>query len=172
MYPCAVVGPDDPGLSEGNHTLRVFLRDLMVITSSGFSVVDVRDLAQVLAALVEPGRGSGRFVVGGHYLAWSEMVAVMDELTGRRVRRVRVPGGVLRALGRAGDLVKRVAPFDFPLTGEAMDFASQWPGAITSPEVLELGVAFRDAHETYRDAIRWMVEAGHLPARLAGKLAP
>ena len=40
-----MIGPDDPGLSEGNHTLRVFLRDLMVITSSGFSVVDVRDLA-------------------------------------------------------------------------------------------------------------------------------
>ena len=45
---------------------------------------------------------------------------------------------------------------DFPLTGEAMDFASQWPGAITSPEVLKLGVCFRDTHETFRDAIRWL----------------
>ena len=171
VYPPAVVGPDDPGLSEGNHTLRVFLRDLMVITSSGFSAVDVRDLAQVLAALVEPEHGSGRFVIGGHYLAWSEMVAALDALTGRRVRRVRIPGSLLRLLGRVGDVVKRVAPFDFPLTGEAMDFASQWPGAVTSPEVLKLGVAFRAVHETYRDAIRWLVEAGHLPAELAGSLA-
>lgn len=170
VYPCAVLGPDDPGLSEGNHTLRVFLRDLMVITSSGFSVVDVRDLAQVLAALVEPEHGAGRFVIGGHYSSWAEMVAAMDALTGRRVRRVRIPGPLLRLLGRVGDLAKRVAPFDFPLTGEAMDFASQWPGAITSPEVERLGVAFRNPHETYRDAIRWMVEAGHLSAEFAGRL--
>jgi nucleoside-diphosphate-sugar epimerase len=171
VYPCAVLGPDDPGLSEGNHTLRAFLRDLMVITSSGFSVVDVRDLAQVLALLVEPAHGAGRFVIGGHYLAWVDMVAAMDALTGRRVRRVRISGPLLRLLGRVGDLVKRVAPFDFPLTAEAMDFASQWPGAITSPEIERLGVAFRDPRDTYRDAIRWLVEAGHLEAAQAGRLA-
>jgi len=170
VYPCAVIGPDDPGLSEGNHTVRVFLRDLMVITSSGFSVVDVRDLAQVVAALVEPSHRAGRFVIGGHYLAWADVVAAMDALTGRRVRRVRIPGAVLRALGRAGDWVKRVRPFDFPLTAEAMDFASQWPGAVTSPEVTRLGVRFRHSHETFGDAIRWMVAAGHLDPKLAGRL--
>jgi len=171
VYPCAVVGPDDPGLSEGNHTLRVFLRDLMVITSSGFSIVDARDLAAILARLAEPGLEPGRYVVGGHYLDWHEVVALMDELTGRRVRRVRIPGALLRLLGRAGDLVKRVAPFDFPLTGEAMDFASQWPGAVTSPEVERLGVTLRDPRATYRDAIRWMVDAGHLAPHHAGRLA-
>jgi nucleoside-diphosphate-sugar epimerase len=170
VYPCAVLGPDDPGLSEGNHTLRVFLRDLMVITSSGFSIVDARDLAQVLAALVEPERATGRFVIGGHYLDWAAVVNAMEELTGRRVRRLRIPGPALRLLGRAGDLAKRVVPFDFPLTAEAMDFASQWPGAVTSPEVERLGVKFRPAHETYADAIRWMVGAGHLQPAHAGRL--
>jgi nucleoside-diphosphate-sugar epimerase len=171
VYPCAVLGPDDPGLSEGNHTLRVFLRDLMVITSSGFSIVDARDLAQVIAALVEHEEPRGRYVIGGHYLSWADLVALMDELTGRRVRRVRIPGPVLRLLGRVGDAVKRVAPFDFPLTGEAMDFASQWPGAITSPEVERLGISWRDPRATIRDAIRWMVDAGHLAPHHAGRLA-
>jgi nucleoside-diphosphate-sugar epimerase len=172
VYPCGVIGPHDPGLSEGNHTIRVFLRDLMVITSSGFSVVDARDLAVLLAALLASDTKSGRFVVGGHYLPWSDVVTLMDELTGRRVRRYRIPGPMLRALGRVGDAVKRVYPFDFPLTGEAMDFATMWPTAITSDEIMRLGVRFRDARESYADAIRWMVEAGHLEPRLAGRLAP
>jgi dihydroflavonol-4-reductase len=172
VYPCGVIGPHDPGLSEGNHTIRVFLRDLMVITSSGFSVVDARDLAVLLAALLASDTASGRFVVGGHYLPWGDVVALMDELTGRRVRRYRIPGPMLRALGRVGDAVKRVYPFDFPLTGEAMDFATMWPTAITSDEITRLGVRFRDARESYADAIRWMVEAGHLEPRLAGRLAP
>jgi nucleoside-diphosphate-sugar epimerase len=172
VYPCGVIGPHDPGLSEGNHTIRVFLRDLMVITSSGFSVVDARDLAVLLAALLVSDTKSGRFIVGGHYLPWGDVVTLMDELTGRRVRRYRIPGPMLRALGRVGDAVKRVYPFDFPLTGEAMDFATMWPTAITSDEITRLGVRFRDARDSYADAIRWMVEAGHMEPHLAGKLAP
>ena len=66
--PCtrpAIIGPDDPGLSEGNHTLRVFLHQLMVDTATGFEVVDVRDLAALIAALVAPDAAPGRYVVVG-----------------------------------------------------------------------------------------------------------
>jgi len=170
-YPPAVIGPGDPGLSEGNHTIRAFLRDLMVITSSGFSLLDVRDLARVHARLVDPGAQNGRYLIPGRFLSWAETVALMDEVTGRRVRRVRIPGPLLRVLGRVGDLVKRVRPFDFPLTGEAMDFATQWPGAVASPAFEQLGIELRDVRETCADAIRWLYEAGHLDAREAGRLA-
>ena len=95
----------------------------------------------------------------------------MDELTGRRVIRVRVGGPLLRLLGRIGDLVKHVYPFDFPLSSEAMDFATQWPGVVRSPAIDALGIRFRDGRETYVDTIRWLFRAGHLTAREAGKLA-
>ncbi len=171
VYPPGVIGPDDPGLSEGNHTVRAFLKDLMADTSSGFEVIDVRDLAAVLAALVRPDAKPGRYVLSGHYLDWPDAIALMDELTGRRVRRMRVPGRLLRWLGRAGDVVKHVYAFDFPLSGEAMDFATQWPGVVRSPAVDALGVSFRDGRESYRDTIRWLHRAGHLSDEQAGKLA-
>jgi nucleoside-diphosphate-sugar epimerase len=171
VYPPAVVGPDDPGISEGNHTIRAFLRELMADTSSGFEVVDVRDLAALIAALVAPSAAAGRYVVSGAYRDWSDMIALMDELTGHRVRRVRIGGPLLRLLGRVGDVVKHVYPFDFPLSGEAMDFATQWPGVVRSPAIDALGIRFRDGRETYADTIRWLFQAGHLTARQAGKLA-
>jgi nucleoside-diphosphate-sugar epimerase len=171
VYPPGIIGPDDPGLSEGNHTVGVFLNQLMADTSSGFEVVDVRDLAALIAALVTPSAAPGRYVVAGSYLSWAETIALMDELTGRRVRRVRVSGALLRRLGRLGDLVKHVYPFDFPLSSEAMDFATQWPGVIASPAIARLGIPFRDPRDTYRDTIRWLHRAGHLTARQAGKLA-
>src|SRR5262245_34119559 len=171
VYPPAIVGPDDPGLSEGNHTIRAFLTQMMVDTPTGFEVVDVRDLAALIAALVAPRAAAGRYVIGGAYLSWTDTIALMDELTGRRVRRVAIGGPLLRALGRLGDLVKHVYPFDFPLSGEAMDFATQWPGVIRSPAIDALGIRFRDSRETYVDTIRWLFRAGHLTARQAGKLA-
>jgi nucleoside-diphosphate-sugar epimerase len=172
VYPPGVIGPDDPGLSEGNHTVRAFLRELMVDTASGFEVVDVRDLAVLIAALVPHSTAPGRYVVAGAYLDWRATIALMDELTGRRVRRVPVNGAVLRFLGRVGDLVKQyVYAFDFPLSGEAMDFATQWPGVVRSPAIGALGVRFRDGRETYRDTIRWLYREGHLTRAQAGKLA-
>jgi nucleoside-diphosphate-sugar epimerase len=171
IYPPGIIGPDDPGLSEGNHTVRAFLCQLMVDTSTGFEVVDVRDLASLIAAVVAPGTAPGRYVVSGSYLSWAETIALMDELTGRRVRRVSVSGPLLRRLGRIGDLVKHVYPFDFPLSGEAMDFATQWPGVERSRAIDALGIRFRDCRETYADTIRWLFRAGHLTSREAGKLA-
>ena len=171
VYPPGVIGPDDPGLSEGNHTVRAFLRQLMADTDSGFEVVDVRDLAALIAALAAPSTAPGRYVVSGCYRPWREMIALMDELTGTRVRRVRIDGRLLRWLGRVGDLVKHVYPFDFPLSAEAMDFATQWPGVVRSDAIDALGIRFRDLRETYTDTIRWLYRAGHLTQREAGRLA-
>jgi nucleoside-diphosphate-sugar epimerase len=173
VYPTLVVGPDDPGLSrlsEGNHTVRTWLTQLLFDTTSGIEVVDVRDLAAVIAALVSAD-GPGRHVVTGHYRSWSETIALLDDLTGRRVRRVRVSGRLLRGLGSLGDLMKRVHPFDFPLSREAMEFATQWPGAVRSPSVDAMGIHFHEMRDTYIDTIGWLYRAGHLTAAQAGKLA-
>jgi len=170
-YPPAMIGPEDPGLSEGNNMLLAFLRATMVDTTTGVSVFDVRDLAKIHTRMLDPNTPVGRFVVPGHYLPWPEAIALMDELTGRRVTRVKLPGRLLRFLGRVGDVAKRIRPFDFPLTHEAMSFASQWPGAVPSPELQALGLEFRDVRTTYADAITWMNRTGHLTAAEAGRLA-
>jgi dihydroflavonol-4-reductase len=76
-YPVGVIGPDDPGLSEMNHMLQVLVRDLVALTSTGISVVDVRDLARIHAALLEGRAAPGHYVAGGHYLAWRDVAALL-----------------------------------------------------------------------------------------------
>ena len=77
----------------------------------------------------------------------------------------------MRAAGSVGDVVKRVYDFNFPLTRDSMEFATQWPGADASRTERELDLTFRPARETYRDALRWMYRAGHLGAEHVGRLA-
>jgi hypothetical protein len=67
--------------------------------------------------------------------------------------------------------MKRVHPFDFPLSREAMEFATQWPGAVRSPSVDAMGIHFHEMRDTYIDTIGWLYRAGHLTAAQAGKLA-
>jgi hypothetical protein len=70
-----------------------------------------------------------------------------------------------------GDAVKRFASFDFPLTHEAMTFATRWPGADASATSAATGVHFREPRESFVDALRWLARAGHLRPEQIGRLA-
>ena len=170
-YPVGVVGPDDPGLSESNHMLQALLRDFVPVTSAGVNLVDVRDLALVHVALVEGRVPPGRYVVGGRFLAWADLAALLEALTGRELRKVRVPGAVLRAAGRVLDLVKRFRDVDLPVTRESMIFATLWPGADGSATTAATGVADRPLEESLADTLRWLAAAAHLRPEHIGRLA-
>jgi dihydroflavonol-4-reductase len=172
-YPAGIIGPDDPGasLSDANHAVYTFFRDTGVVTSNGFQVVDVRDVAALHRKLLELPPGAQRYAAAGPMLRWAEVYDLLDRLTGAPVRRLRIPGAVMRAAGTLGDLVKRVVDFSFPLTRDSMEFATRWTGADASRTTRELGLAFRDPEESYRDTLRWMHRSGRLTARQVGRLA-
>ena len=170
-YPAAIVGPHDPTMSTANDGLRAQMRAIGLITSSGFQAVDVRDLAALHLKLLELPAGSHRYAAAGEMLTWPDYFDVLDSLVGYRIRRLRVPGALLRAAGSAGDAVKRFYDLDFPLTRDLMEFMTRWPGAETERTTRELGLRFRDAAETYRDTLIWMYQAGHITAEHVGRLA-
>lgn len=170
-YPTGIVGPDDPGLSDANQALYTFFKQTGVNTSSGFQIVDVRDLAALHLRLLELPDGAHRFMAAGPMLSWPATYQTIDDVTGKRLLRFPVPGPLFRALGSLGDLIKHVYDFSFPLTRDAMEYATRWPGCNADNTTSALGVQFRDAHETYRDTVRWLYDAGHLKARHVGRLA-
>ncbi len=171
VYPGAILGPDDPGRSEAMRGAVIWRRFTMVRLDSGFLLVDVRDIAAVIAATLTAGLGPRRYLAGHHYVRWTELCDLVADVTGRPVRRLPIPGPVLRGLGRAGDVVGKVIPFGFPLSREAMEAASLMPPMDDQATIDDLGVGFRPARETLRDAYRWLYESGRIPARLVPALA-
>jgi dihydroflavonol-4-reductase len=131
----------------------------------------VRDLAALHVQLLELPPGRHRYAATTEMLRWAEVYALVENLTGNRVRRFRVPGRLLRAAGSVGDMVKRIHDFSFPLTRDTMEFTTRWPGADAERTTRELGVGFRDVADTFRDTLVWMYRAGHLTAAQVGKLA-
>jgi nucleoside-diphosphate-sugar epimerase len=171
VYPPGVVGPDDPAMSESNRALLIYVRDFVPLTSSGMTLVDVRDLAVLLVRALEAGGGE-RYLVSGVQLSWDQIAETIARVTGRTVTRRRLPGWLLRAGGRLFDGLKAVAPLDWPLTLETMTYATQWPGVVESRSVARLGVEFRNADDTFSDVIRWMCAAGHISPDARGRLDP
>jgi dihydroflavonol-4-reductase len=170
-YPTGIVGPDDPGLSDANAAVYIFFKQTGINTSSGYQIVDVRDLAGLHKKLLELPTGAHRHVAAGPMLDWPSTYALLDDITGTRLWRFPMPGPALRILGSLGDVAKRVYDFEFPLTRDAMEYATQWPGCSGEQTTQELGVVFRGARETYADTVRWLYEAGHLKAKHVGLLS-
>jgi dihydroflavonol-4-reductase len=171
IYPAAVFGPDDPGLGEPNKGLRDGIRFGWPIAAGGISIVDVRDLAEIIAAALAPGCGPRRFMAGGHYSSWSEFADLCDAVTNRRALRVPMPTPLLSGIGRLLDAAKKVLPFDYPLTREAVEIMTRFVPCDSRATVEQLGVQFRPTAETLEDTIRWLYESGEISAKIAGRIA-
>jgi nucleoside-diphosphate-sugar epimerase len=160
-----VYGPDQPQLDSAMTSIVAATSQAMVVTQGGVGIIDVRDLARLFVAALEPGRGPRRYLAGGRFVTWAEWTELMSEVAGRAVRRVRVPGRLMMGLGRTLDAAKRIRQFDYPLTYEAaLYMTSAVPHDDTATRE-ELGVDYRPILETMTDSTRWLVEAGHLDAK-------
>jgi nucleoside-diphosphate-sugar epimerase len=163
VYPNGVIGPDDPGLllgglaSEAVRAFRGFSRTTLA-TSGGLASVDARDLALFCVRLLEERR-CGRFVMGGQYQSWDELVAALEPLTGRAIARVRAPGWALRAAGSALDWLRRVRPVASPISREAMEYATGMRALPNDAALAELGVALRPLRETYYETLQSLAAA-------------
>jgi dihydroflavonol-4-reductase len=172
VYPGGIWGPDAPVLGEPMEALASIVRRRVVpATSGGMPAVDVRDVAEVLAVATRAGQGPRRLMLGGTLLSLQVFADLVTDLTGRRMLLVPAPAPLLRGVGRAGDVVRRVAPMQFPMTHEAMEHLTRMVPSDDAPTLRVLGRALRPVRDTVADALRWLVAAGHLQPKVIGRLA-
>jgi len=173
VYPGGVQGPA-AGAAFGQNAdgLVATLKTGAVVLKQGiWPLIDVRDLASILVALMQPGRGPRRYMCGGHALTLPEMAGLLGKVTGRRIPVLPVPGSVFRGLGRAVDALTRLVPFETVFTGEAMELLTRGVPTDDRPVQADLGITFRDPAETLRAAVHDLFLAGRLSGRQAGLAA-
>jgi nucleoside-diphosphate-sugar epimerase len=171
IYPNAVIGPDDPGWSESVAALRGFMARCLD-TSGGVGFVDVRDLAALLAALLD-AEATGRFLVGGQFRSWADLAADLEAVLGRPLRRLRLSARALRALGSLVDGVRRLRPVDSLISREGMEHATRMRPLPNTRALERFGIALRPVRESVEATARWMLATGrlrphHAPALTAG----
>ena len=171
-YPAGVVGPPaGPAFGEWAEGIATHLRlGLSPVRGAAVSIIDVRDLGLVHAAVLTPGCGPRRYLCGGHYLTMSQLGELYRGLTGRRFPVVPFPGAALRATGRVVDVALRVLPVDSVLTAEAMAVLTQWVPT-DDQGLADLGIDLRPVEDTFAEAIRGLHAAGRLTDRQVGRLA-
>ncbi|MFN8228791.1 MAG: SDR family NAD(P)-dependent oxidoreductase [Mycobacterium sp.] len=121
--------------------------------SAAWLIVDVRDLAALHAALLEPGRGPRRYMAGGHRVPVGELASLLGEVGDKRIVTVPVPDTVLRVAGQVLDRLGPILPFQTPFTEAGMQYYTQMPSSDDSPSEDELGITYRDPRNTLADTV-------------------
>ncbi len=169
VYPSGVLGPDPPNVSATHRGLIEWLRT-PPRTTSGTAIIDVRDVASAVERSLHATMPARR-MLGGTFLSWSELHAAIVRVTGVRRARVPLPPRTVRLAGRVADVVKRVIPFEYPLSYEAMVMVTRAGPYEDEATRTALDLHWRPVEATLADSIRWLAATGHVDARLAGTLA-
>lgn len=172
VMPATVWGPHDPHFGESNRIASDFLRGRlrMFPHGAGLGIVDVRDTAAVISASIQPNLGPRRYALSPHHLSLTDLARALNRVTGRRLRTIGLPDGLVRAAVAPADLLQRIVPARLPFNTEAINGALGWAPVNSSRAAEEFGIEWRSLDQSLTDTITAMVEHGQLTEKHAGKL--
>ncbi len=161
-YPGMVIGPPvGDQFGEAGEGVRAAVQMHAIPgRSAAWLIVDVRDLAALHAALLEPGRGPRRYMAGGHRVPAAELANLLGQVAETPMVSVPIPDTALRVAGAVMDRAGRFLPFDTPITWAGMQYYTQMPASDDSPSERDLGITYRDPQETLADTFAALRAAG------------
>lgn len=143
-YPSSVVGPafhTAAGVTERGWAPLV-KAGVAPRLRGGMQMIDVRDVADVHAALMTPGRGPRRYVCGGILIAFDDMITALERGTNRRFKRIPLSPTLFRLMSRAGEALGTVVDLGDGLTYEAALLLTAATPTDDSATIADLGVTW------------------------------
>ncbi|HEU4511596.1 MAG TPA: NAD-dependent epimerase/dehydratase family protein [Nocardioidaceae bacterium] len=172
VYPGSVYGPHDPYRGEQSERLRWILLGRFPFYPPGcIHTVDVRTVSATVVRALEPGRGPRRYVVPGDPVDADLLYGTASEVTGRRLPHLTLPPWMLLPFARSMSWLQQPLPdhWYFPADPEGVAVILRSTVFDDEPARADLGVEPVPFDRSVRDTVVWLVEAGRLPARYAGK---
>lgn len=158
VNPTLPVGDGDFKLTPPTQMILGFLNgDNPAYLDFDMNIIHVRDaaLGHILAA--EKGKIGERYILGGENLRLSAVLAILEELTGLPMPKLRIPYGVALAVAAVSEFVAdnitrrppRASLTGVRIAGAEMRFDN-------SKAVRELGLPVTPARQALGDAVAWL----------------
>jgi nucleoside-diphosphate-sugar epimerase len=157
-----VYGPLSPHLDGSFGAIVGALGTFMLVPPGGLGVVDVRDLAAMLVAATEPGRGPRRYLAGGPYVTWAGWTEALGRAAGVPVAHQEVTAAEMIELGRRCDQMRADGKASLALSEEAAIIMTSGVPTDDRATLTDLGCTYRPLHQTFTDTVAYLRAGGHL----------
>ncbi len=166
VNPSTPVGPRDiKPTPTGKMVLDAAAGRMPAYVDTGLNIVHVDDVAAGHVLALERGRIGQSYILGGHDLGMADLLAMVDDVMGRRTpRRARLPHGLLWPVALGMEGAARAFGIEPLVTREMLAMAKKRMYFSPAKAITELGYAPRPARQAVADAVAWFRGAGWLPA--------
>jgi dihydroflavonol-4-reductase len=129
---------------------------------TGLNFVHVDDVADGHLAALHRGRIGERYILGGQNVVFSQLLADIAGLVGRRAPRIRLPWRALLPVAYVAEAVANVTGREPLTTLDGVRLAKYRMFFASGKAERELGYSSRPYLEGIDDAVRWFRDAGYL----------
>lgn len=162
VNPTVPIGPGDRNLTPPAAMLSMFLKgQSLAYLECMLNLVDVRDVAGGMVLAAERGRTGERYILGGDNLALSDLLRLLETISGRPMPKRAVPGWLALASAVVTEWVADVLTHQPPAaTREGVALALRSQPFDSRKARSELGYAPRALQDALADAVSWLLSAG------------
>ncbi len=160
LHPSGIAGPLDSGTNNIVAAIKGYLNGrIPACPRGGYDIVDVRDVAAACASAIDSGRVGETYILSNRHYEFSELFAMLREVTGKKKKRCPVVPIWMAKL--AAPVLERSAkrkkqpPLITPYSLEALSSNDNFSHQKASRE---LGFWPRDIYETLQDTVAWLRE--------------
>lgn len=168
-------GPGDLGpTSAGQFILDYMAGRLPGIVDATVSVVDARDVAQVMICAAQATRNGESYLAAGHALSMGELLAAMERVSGVPAPKRAVPKALLFAVALVQETWARLTGRPVLLSLATAKVISTDYGRRFSCEKIfkEFGIKFRAVESTLRDEIEWFAATSGVGGAMSARKPP
>jgi dihydroflavonol-4-reductase len=158
VQPGFMVGPFDWKPSSGKMLLAVAKGPPPIAPAGGFSVVDVRDVADGIVRAISRGKSGESYILGGVNMTYLDLWQRIAAIAGRRGPRRGLPDWLAAFMGRTGDLYGKFCQQE-PTVNSAAVAMGQLKHFYSSAKAESvLGYRIGSVDDAIHDAYHWLVK--------------
>lgn len=164
VLPGFMVGPGDAGpTAAGGMVMDFVQKKLPGIPNAVFSVIDARDVADVMVRAATHDRRGERYLAAGTRMSIAEICAVLEQTTGVAAPTRQVPDWMLFTVACMQEALSHLTRKPALINRETVHLMkterdrAQYDSSKTKRE---LGVSFRRPEESWQAAYLWLRERG------------
>lgn len=159
VCPTGVIGPYDFRRSEMGQLIHSIMQGKpQFIVQGAYDFVDVRDVAKGHILACKHGIPGESYILSGEQLSLNQLVQLVQEITGIRTLKVRVPLVLARVAAHFSPWYYRITRKTPRLTPYALETVQSNSRISCAKAQRELAYQPRRLAETIGDTIRWFVE--------------
>ena len=163
VNPAAPVGPRDIKPTPTGRMIADAAGGRMpAYVDTGLNIVHVDDVAEGHALALERGVVGQRYILGGENLTMAALLALVDDVAGRRQRRVRLPVRALWPIALASEAAARITGGEPRVARDHLRMARKTMFFSSAKAEAELGYRARPARQAIADAIVWFRAHGRI----------